>query len=371
MTELSGARASATGGEGTVGSAQVDQLPRRGVSGIRALDDSARRCQENPASASRGGRDPATAIGLVDRDDLMSQWRVAVVIVTYNSARLLPDVLDSLPAAAGACVLDPVLVVDNASTDGVEDLVRGRSGVRFVQLGRNAGYAAGVNAGVRQAGDVNAVLVLNPDIRLAPGCVERLAQLLRRSGTGIAVPRLVAPGGMLQPSLRRAPRVRSAFAEAVLGGALAGRGGLGEVVVDPAVYEAETDADWATGAAMLISSDCLRATGPWDESFLLYCEETDFALRARDAGFRLRYTPAARAVHIGGESGVSPFLWSLLTINRVQLFRRRNNGFATAVFYLGVVLNEAIRAVAGRRVSRAALAALLLPSRRPTTLPQP
>ncbi|MCZ7627704.1 MAG: glycosyltransferase [Microthrixaceae bacterium] len=65
-------------------------------------------------------------------------------------------------------------------------------------------------------------------------------------------------------------------------------------------YARERDADWATGAAMLISAECLAAVGPWDESFFLYSEETDYCLRARDRGFKLRYSPKATATHIGG-----------------------------------------------------------------------
>jgi GT2 family glycosyltransferase len=45
---------------------------------------------------------------------------------------------------------------------------------------------------------------------------------------------------------------------------------------------------------MLISADCARACGPWDESFFLYSEETDFALRAGDLGFATAFVPARR-----------------------------------------------------------------------------
>ena len=120
--------------------------------------------------------------------------------------------------------------------------------------------------------------------------------------------------------------------------------------------------DWATGAIMLMSARCLAGSGPWDESFFLYSEETEFALRARDKGFVIRYVPEAEVTHLGGESGVSPRLWSLLQVNRIRLYRKRHTAGATAVFWAAVMLRESSRAALGRARSRAALAALLRPS---------
>ena len=74
----------------------------------------------------------------------------------------------------------------------------------------------------------------------------------------------------------------------------------------------------------MLSRDCWHACGPWDESFFLYSEEADFDLRARDAGFATVYEPSAGAVHLEGDSGNSPQLWTLLQLNRVRHFRRRH-----------------------------------------------
>ncbi len=94
-------------------------------------------------------------------------------------------------------------------------------------------------------------------------------------------------------------------------------------------------------------------------------------LRARDRGFGLRFEPRAEAVHVGGESHVSPRLWAILTLNRVRLYGRRHGRAATAAFRAAVILGEALRALRGSRVGRAALAALLLRSRRPPEVAGP
>ena len=122
-----------------------------------------------------------------------------------------------------------------------------------------------------------------------------------------------------------------------------------------------------TGAIMLISAQCLEKCGLWDESFFLYSEETEFALRARDHGFATRLAPEARATHLGGESNTSARLWALLSVNRVRLYRRRHSAVATALYWCAVMLREAPRAALGRRTSRAAVTALL--RLRPVTAP--
>ncbi|NXY94252.1 glycosyltransferase family 2 protein [Streptomyces sp. BR123] len=297
---------------------------------------------------------------------------VAVLVVTWNSARVLPAFLASLPE--GTAGLDWRLVVaDNDSADGTAELVRSLApDATVVQTGRNAGYAAGVNAALAAAagweGGFRAALVCNPDVRMRTGCAARLVDALDAplSGgrrVGISVPLLYEEDGTLHHSLRRESRVTRALGEAVIGNRRAGRYALlSELVTDPAAYRRATVADWATGALMALSRPCLDACGPWDESFFLYSEETEYCLRARDHGFATRLEPAASAVHLGGESQVSPRLWTLLTLNRVRLYGRRHGPAATAAFRTAVLLREASRAALGRPASLAAARALATPS---------
>ena len=148
--------------------------------------------------------------------------------------------LRSLPAAFADAAEPSVVVVDNASTDGTVDVVaRVAPDAHVVRRPANRGYAAAINAGVAAApgGLGDALLILNPDIRLDAGSVGPLLAALGAPGVGIAVPMLVDEDGQLLRSLRRRPTVSRALAEALLGGDRAGRWGLGEVVGDPAAYQ--------------------------------------------------------------------------------------------------------------------------------------
>ena len=298
--------------------------------------------------------------------------RIAVVVVTHDSGDVLGGCLSALALGGAAGVeLTDVVVVDNASIDDTLAVAEGegRLPLTLVELGRNAGYAAGINAGVRvlEVRPPDAVMVLNPDAQLRAGALARLSRVLGTQGVGIVAPRLVNLDGSLQPSLRRAASVRGILAESLVGGRLADRLGMGELVFAAGPHAVPGPVEWATGAALLVSWPVLQDVGPWDESFLLYSEETEFQLRAARHGWSTWFEPAAVVEHRGGESGTRPSLAALVTVNRVALFRRHNSRLPSAAYAVGLLLGVLVRAV-GRRTARASLVALLVPSRRTSSL---
>lgn len=282
---------------------------------------------------------------------------VAVVVVTYDSEAVVGACLEAIAGAfQGAGARPRVVVVDNASVDATAEVVRtALPSATFLRLRGNLGYAAAINVGIAAAGPADAVFVLNPDVRLAPGAAGPLLDALAEPGVGIAAPRLVDRDGDLLPTLRRAPSLPRTIAEAVLGGRAAGP--LGEVVRDAAVYQRPGRAEWASGAALAIGRACQAEVGPWDETFFLYSEEVDFALRARDAGWALAFCPAATGVHLGGECETSTHLHRLLVANRLRFYRRRHGAVAGAAFRAALAAGEALRA--HRPLHRGALVDLL------------
>ena len=290
----------------------------------------------------------------------MSAEKVRVVVVTYQSAQVLPGLVDTLPA--GMQGLDwHLVVVDNASSDQSLELAGSLvPAALLVQTGRNAGYAAGINAGLAAPGDYTAAMVLNADVRLAPGCVAELLRALRTPGTGIAVPRLADGSGALNQSMRRAPSLGRELLETVFGAQRLGRiADVGAIVVDPEKYREEQTTDWAEGSTQLISRECLDACGVWDESFFLFSEETEFGLRAGEGGFATRFVPAAHAIHLEGGSVDDPAKWALLCRNKIRLYRRRHGRLSSFAYHACIVVREASRGITGRATSRAALRVLL------------
>lgn len=279
----------------------------------------------------------------------MTPRRVAVAVVTYNSAATIPTFLEALPAGLAGVEYD-LVVVDNCSTDDTADLVaRLVPDATIIRDTANRGYSAGINRAVAAAGEsgrgFDAVLIANPDIRLEVDCVARMLAALGAKGAGIVAPRLVDEEGRLQYSLRRDATIPRVFAEAMIGGSRARRyPALSQVVGDAAAYETAHDVEWASGALLLASRACMETTGRWDETFFLYCEEEEFQQRARRNGFRIWYTPDAGAVHIGGEMHEVSQLWALGCVNKLRLYARDHGRIASAGFRSALVSNELLRA---------------------------
>lgn len=287
-----------------------------------------------------------------------------IIIVAYNSARRIGALLDSLPAAAGKLNTRPI-VVDNGSSDATVATVRARGDVSIIEAGENLGYAGAINLGRAYAPPCTSLLILNPDLILEPKAIEELHKALTDPKVGIAVPMLLNEDGSLYLTLRREPSPSRALGDAIFGARFAGRPGwLSETVRNPRAYEHPLDTAWAGGAALMVSSVCHGRVGDWDERrFFLYSEETDFASRARRAGYVVRYVPNARVWHEDGGSGRSPALAGLLAVNRLRYYEKYHGRVAAALFRATVVFQHLLRC--HRADERAALRAVCDRSRWP------
>lgn len=301
---------------------------------------------------------------------------VLVIVVAYRSAADLPTLLDSIPAAAhGAAAQDPTALQDPAAAqdltwsarivnnDPDEDLSHlAGPQVEIIEAGANLGYAGGINAGLLGAEPSRWVVFLNPDLRLEPGSLARLAAA---AGTDhAAVPVILDPTGTRAPSLRREPALLASLGDALLGDHWPHRPDwLSEMVRDPTAYDRPGLVDWATGAALLVPTPIAAQVGPWDaDRFFLYSEETDYCRRLREAGVGIVFVPTAVVIHRGGGSGTSPELRALLEVNRARYYRKWHPGLAASAFTAVVVLNSALRS--HRPAHRRALAALVSPASR-------
>lgn len=294
---------------------------------------------------------------------------VLVAVVTFNSAAVIEHFLRAAPMALEGVGTASVVVVDNASDDATTSLVRAVAPwATVINTGANRGYASGINTAMAHTTARRGVYVLNPDTIPSPGSAALLADAVEdRPGVGIAVPRIVSERGELMFSLRREPTIRRALGEAILGGTRASRlSWASEIIGDADRYVDGATADWATGAAMFLSARAVDATAGWNEAFFLYSEETDYALRVRDAGLRVSLVAAAEVSHKGGDLKESPWLWSLAAVNRVRLYRARHGAGLGHLYHLAVMVNEALRTPTRRLTHRAAVKGLLRGVRLPS-----
>ena len=268
---------------------------------------------------------------------------VTVVVVTYNSAADIHALIDDLRVAAAGCAVR-VIITDCQSSDDTVALIRKHSDIMLVEPGWNLSYAGGINVALPFVGRCDAVLVLNPDLRLGRHAITRMLRALDDPRVGAVVPTIFDADGRLYHSLRHEPALLRAFGDALLGGYIRTRPSfLSETDFRPASYLKAHDVDWATGAVLLIRTALVRELGEWNEEFFMYSEETDYFRRIREHGMRVWFEPAATAMHNMGGSGRSPALAALRVVNRVR-YAERHHGWMYAVVYRAVVaLSQAVR----------------------------
>ncbi len=221
----------------------------------------------------------------------MSRPSIGIAVVSYNTAPLLRRCLESVVGDTAG----PVLVVDNASTDGSAEMVRREfPTVRLRAETANRGYGAAANLA---AGDLDSryVLLLNADTQLTPGAAGALSDYLDgHPAAAVAGPRLVSASGAFEPSAHPFPRPLALLLQE---SGLRRRLGHGR--------EAEWRArpvDWVLGAALAIRREAFERVGGFDEGFFLYQEEVDLCFRLRAAGWETHYAPVATVLHVGGAS---------------------------------------------------------------------
>ncbi|HEY2798380.1 MAG TPA: glycosyltransferase family 2 protein [Thermoanaerobaculia bacterium] len=254
--------------------------------------------------------------------------RVSAVIVHYKTPE---DTLTAARAVAETAPAAEIVVVDNASGDGVADeLARRLPGARLIRESVNRGYGAGCNRGARGSSRPF-LLFLNSDARVLPGAIEALERALEDDPAAAAAgPRLLDAEARPQASIRLLPTPWRIFCEssglAFLAGGREPFGGHTQTRQDhrPGLRVAVA-VEALMGAALLVRRADFEAAGGFDESFFLYAEETDLMRRLRDAGRRILFVPDAEVVHVGGRSG-GDRLFGQLHASLVRYVRKHHGG---------------------------------------------
>ncbi|MCL3881767.1 glycosyltransferase family 2 protein [Marivita sp. GX14005] len=238
---------------------------------------------------------------------------IVAVILNYKTPDLALKAARSVAAAmegfGGA-----ILLVDNASGDGSFEAMRdgvarakwpAHLDLRVLQTGRNGGFGAGNNFGIRAGLETcpgaKFVYLLNPDAEVEAGGIAALVNHLEmHPEAAIAGSWISGEDGGDHCSAFRLPSLASEFEAAIRMGPVTRV--LKNSVLPLHVPDRSGPVGWIVGASMLVRRDALDRTGLFDETFFLYFEETDLCLRAQRAGFEVHFVRESRVSHIGSVS---------------------------------------------------------------------
>lgn len=247
----------------------------------------------------------------------MAQPLVVSVILNTNRRE---DTLACLHSLAESDYANQrVIVLDNQSNDGsVQAIESNFPEVRIISLAENRGYAGNNNVGIQAALAQHAdwVFVLNEDTVLDRNC---LCELIRAGTADASI-------GMVGPMVYHydEPNVIQSA------GGVFGSGWdpdhLGKNQPDSGQYSSPHDVAWLTGCAILVRRAMIEQVGMLDERLFIYCEETEWCLRAREAGWRLTHVPAAKLRHKGVQRNYRPtpsFIY-YMTRNRFQMLAKHH-----------------------------------------------
>jgi GT2 family glycosyltransferase len=239
---------------------------------------------------------------------------VSIIVVNYNGAAFVDEFAASL--ARATYENRRLLLVDNASRDGSrEKLPRLFPDAKLIENDRNLGLAPALNQALLRCldGASEYVLLLNSDTTHSPDFLERLIEAA--GSRTIVVPKILS---YFDPHLINTHAGGFDWRRGVFSGTHDGEPD------GPATAE-RREIETASFCCMLVPAAVFNAVGLMDERLAMYYEDTDFAARARKAGFRLLYEPAAVVYHReGGSSGgkESPFKHYYATRNRPYLVRK-------------------------------------------------
>lgn len=230
---------------------------------------------------------------------------LSVIVVSYNTRALLAHCLTALQAAEQPPGGLEIVVVDNASTDGSQALVREKfPAVRLVACAENLGFSAANNRGV-QAASGRYLLFLNSDTVIgADALVKPLAYLAENPDVGALTVRLYYPSGERDPDNHRGfPTPWNAFCHfSGLSRLLPNSRRFNGYFQGYADFQAVHEVDVIAGSYMLMPRAVFDALGGWDESYFFYGEDIDFCYRIRDAGYTIVYYPLVEVLHHKGAS---------------------------------------------------------------------
>jgi GT2 family glycosyltransferase len=278
---------------------------------------------------------------------------LSVIIVNWNSLELTSQAVSSLKKETRDISYE-VIVIDNGTTKDPSriELPRRFSWIRFIANPENRGFSKANNQGFEIACG-RYILLLNSDtIQVENALGEAVRYMDAHPDVGaLGVRHLNNDSTLsLQPSVFKFP---APWAEVFNLIGIRTQDSYKDLNSSPAT---EQDVDWVCGSFLLIRRECLEAVGSLDERFFIYDEDIDWCLRARRAGWKVRFWPGASIIHLGAAS--RPYMRDKTFAHfrsRLSYLHKNHNALVAGFYYLamgcrltGATAAQVVRCLAGK-----------------------
>ncbi len=249
---------------------------------------------------------------------------LASVVINYNTREDLSRCLRSLTRAGAG----EIIVVDNGSTDGSQEMVRAEfPEVRLIDNPGNKGYSSASNRGI-DATHADYIFVLNSDTEFPDEVGKLVDHMEAHPELGAVGPLLLNGDGSVQMSCRKFPTIGGSLFHGLLGDWLPNNPFTSKYHMKDFDHAMACEVDWVSGAAILLRREALEAAGSFDEGYFMYVEDVDLCWRLRQAGWEVGYCPEVNVVHYIGRTSRQQSARMLLAHHRsmYRYFRKTNPG---------------------------------------------
>lgn len=276
---------------------------------------------------------------------MTSQNRLAIIIVSFNTAEMTRECLESVYQNVDRQSTSVVVVDNNSEDDSVETIRKHFPDVHLIENSANTGFAAANNQAFEVV-DADYYLLLNSDTIVLGDVIEKsLCFLEENPSVGAFGCRVLNTDRTTQQTCSGYPSLPRLLSKTL---------GLDRLGFMPDNYlmrrwdrDDERDVDVISGCYLMIPAPVLEQVGPLDDSFFFYGEETDWCHRCKQAGFRLVFSPVGEIIHHGSGSAkkLNYRRDVLLTSGLIRLHKKHSGLPAALLCFLVLGFFNASRAL--------------------------
>jgi GT2 family glycosyltransferase len=250
---------------------------------------------------------------------------VSIIIVNWNTRQLLADCINDVKSYTHDLTYE-IIVVDNASSDGSQEMVRATfPDVHLIANNENVGFARANNQAIRCSRG-RYVLLLNSDAFVRDQTIaQTVAFMDAHPAAGMVGCKLRYADGRLQPSCTTFPTLFTELLIATQLERLFPKSRLfGAYRMTYWDFNDIREVDVIMGAYMLVRATAIEQLGMLDESYFMYSEEVDWCYRFKQNGWKVYFYPYVETIHLWGGSSkpVRVEMLIQLYLSRVAFFRR-------------------------------------------------